>query len=439
MIIIGAGLCGLTAAFLLKKKHADIYVFEKEKIVGGNAKTLIKKGYFFDLTGHAFHLVNEEVRSLIFDELKLKDSFNLVSRNSAVHINGTFIPYPFQYNLKGLDKEHRDNAIIDFLEARYAKNELKPSIFTTFYEYSISTLGKTITSLFMQPYNEKLWACSTNELGIDWMGKFVPQPDVEKILYGAFIGNDNQHEGYNASFYYPREGGIGLIAEALSKELRDEICFLSEVTAIDLEKRQVIINDERKYQYEVLINTMPLNLFLRLSNRNEEYCKLDPTFAIIDVFIISIPANRMPYTWVYLPSREYKSYRIGNFSRFSPSLHRKRDLLYVEVSRSSNKPDKKTSYASVLEDVIKVAQTLKIEIDLISSFTIDPGYVVYNLRRKEALDGILSALWSKYGVISTGRYGGWKYDSMEGAIKDGIDAVKVIRDHVKGIENEVAY
>jgi len=147
----------------------------------------------------------------------------------------------------------------------------------------------------------------------------------------------------------------------------------------------------------------------------------------------------MPYTWVYLPSREYKSYRIGNFSRFSPSLHRKRDLLYVEVSRSSNKPDKKTSYASVLEDVIKVAQTLKIEIDLISSFTIDPGYVVYNLRRKEALDGILSALWSKYGVISTGRYGGWKYDSMEGAIKDGIDAVKVIRDHVKGIENEVAY
>ncbi len=439
IIIIGAGLCGLTAAFFLKKNHTDFSVVEKEKVVGGNSKTLSKKGYFFDLTGHALHLSNEEVRSFIFGELKLKDSFNLVSRNSVVYINGTFIPYPFQYNLYGLAKEYRDKAIIDFLEARYTKNELKPSKYATFYEYSISTLGTTITSLFMQPYNEKLWACSTNELGIDWMGKFVPQPDIGKILNGAFSSSDNQREGYNASFYYPREGGIGLIAEVLNKELLDEIICSSEVTAIDLEKRKVIINGKREYQYDILMNTMPLNLFLRLSNRNEEYFKLDPTFTIIDAFIISIPPNRMPYTWVYLPSREYQSYRIGNFSQFSPSLPRKRDLLYVEVSRNSKNSDKKTSYTSVLDEVSEVTRTLKKDMYLISSFSINPGYVVYNLRRKEVLDGILAALWSKYGVISTGRYGGWKYDSMEGAIKDGIDAAKVIRDRVKGVENEVAY
>jgi len=427
-IILGAGLCGLTAAYTLRKANIDFEVFEKDSTVGGNAKTCNHNGYFFDLTGHALHLENDQVKQFLFNELGLKDQFALVFRNSSIFIDNKFIPYPFQYNLKGLQKEKRNDAIIDFLEKRYSEITAPVNDYPSFFDYCESTLGATINSLFMKPYNEKLWAIPTSEIGVDWMGKFVPVPDVEKVLRGAFSAKNTSLEGYNANFFYPKEGGIGVIANKLSEELKGKVFASSEATYVDLSKKRVIINGKKEYSYDNLINTTPLNLFLRLSKKEEELFALNPVYSILDAFIVAIPKNRMPFTWVYLPEKECRSYRIGNFSLFSDNYQKNRDLIYVEVSRTSRKRERPTSFPSVLSDICQVCKTLSEEVELISSFTIEPAYVVYNQQRNRNLERIIDSLWEDYAVVSTGRYGGWKYDSMEGAIFDGMNAVKKIHE-----------
>jgi hypothetical protein len=51
---------------------------------------------------------------------------------------------------------------------------------------------------------------------------------------------------------------------------------------------------------------------------------------------------------------------------------------------------------------------------------IDPGYVIFDRRRQEALDRIVPALEER-GVHLIGRYGAWTYSYMERALLDGLE------------------
>jgi len=48
IIIIGAGISGLTAAYLLDKEGYHITVLEKKKEPGGSIETVVEKGFLFD-------------------------------------------------------------------------------------------------------------------------------------------------------------------------------------------------------------------------------------------------------------------------------------------------------------------------------------------------------------------------------------------------------
>jgi len=191
--ILGAGLCGLSTGFFLKKSNIDnFFIIEQNSCVGGTSRTIKKNGWEYDLTGHALHLKNEFIKKFLYEELNLKNDIIYKERESSVFINNKFIPYPFQHNLAFLPSKLRDKAILDFLKSYFSKKEKDNKKYTNFSDYCYSKLGKSITDLFMNPYNEKLWATSGNEMGIDWMGRFVPEPKLQEILNGAFEKNINK-------------------------------------------------------------------------------------------------------------------------------------------------------------------------------------------------------------------------------------------------------
>ena len=62
VVILGAGLAGLSTAYHLKKGYA---LFEKETEPGGMARSIRKDGYIFDYDGHLLHFRKEYTFSLI--------------------------------------------------------------------------------------------------------------------------------------------------------------------------------------------------------------------------------------------------------------------------------------------------------------------------------------------------------------------------------------
>lgn len=80
IVILGAGISGLAAAYLLKQKGYDVVVLEKKKEVGGSIETHFENGYLFD-RGPNSALETTPLIAKFVDELKLHDQ--LVYANKA--------------------------------------------------------------------------------------------------------------------------------------------------------------------------------------------------------------------------------------------------------------------------------------------------------------------------------------------------------------------
>ena len=72
VVILGAGISGLTSAYFLAKEGLDVIVLEKKREVGGSIDTLKEKGFLFD-RGPNSGLETTPVLSKIVSDLKLED------------------------------------------------------------------------------------------------------------------------------------------------------------------------------------------------------------------------------------------------------------------------------------------------------------------------------------------------------------------------------
>ena len=70
--IIGSGIAGNGAAYLLKKRGVDVTVFEASSIPGGHALTVEVEGRSVDVGFQVFNLANYPRLSKLFDELDVQ-------------------------------------------------------------------------------------------------------------------------------------------------------------------------------------------------------------------------------------------------------------------------------------------------------------------------------------------------------------------------------
>src|SRR4030042_6645209 len=94
VVIIGAGPAGLTAAYVLSKAEVPSIVLEKDQMVGGLARTINYRNYYFDIGGHRFFTKVKSVEN-IWKEVLGKD---LLRRNrlSRIYYNKIYFYYPLR-------------------------------------------------------------------------------------------------------------------------------------------------------------------------------------------------------------------------------------------------------------------------------------------------------------------------------------------------------
>ncbi|MCK4544841.1 NAD(P)-binding protein, partial [candidate division WOR-3 bacterium] len=115
IVILGAGLTGLSTAYFLQKSNIPYTIIEKEGETGGLCKTIDIQNYKFDFTGHLLHLRNRGIKNFIFKDLDLKDEFQTLRRNSKIYYKDKLIDYPFQANIDQLLEKDREECIDGYL------------------------------------------------------------------------------------------------------------------------------------------------------------------------------------------------------------------------------------------------------------------------------------------------------------------------------------
>ncbi|MFH1397189.1 MAG: FAD-dependent oxidoreductase [Candidatus Omnitrophota bacterium] len=420
ILILGAGLAGLSAAWHLQKIGIDCHIFEKEDQVGGLCRSKNIAGFCFDYSGHSLHFKNRYIFNLVRSLL----GANMIERQRSawVYSDSRYIPYPFQANLYGLPEKKKSECLSGMLDA-FNQNVLtnkKPD--NNFLNWIIRTFGKGIAKNFLIPYNTKFWTIAPRQMTCGWIDGFMPVPTISEMIEGAM--EDNKREfGYNARFWYIKKGGIVNLPNALARGIKN-INTGCAVKKIDLKNKEIILSSGRKDKFDYLISTIPLpELSHILKEMPESLTGKFRKLAWNSIFNLNLGLDinhGLKQHWAYFAQKDISFFRVGYYHNFSPFLTpRKRGSLYIEVSYSKDKPIKKKNLVKRIKSDLRRVGILngrKVLVEHIND--IKYGYPIYDGYYDAARKDILGFLRKKR-VIACGRYGSWRYLSMEDVILQG--------------------
>jgi len=436
ILIIGAGLAGLSTAYHLGKSR-DYQIYEMEDQAGGLCRSYTINGFTFDYTGHLLHTRKDYTRRLL--EMLMPGKLSVHRRQASIYTQGVLTPYPFQANLYKLPREVIKECLVGFCRAmgdraaavRDGQAVKSDNSGLSFKEWIISVFGEGIAGYFMVPYNEKLWRTDLNRISSDWVDWSIPVPSLEEVVGGA-LGITNEHMGYSAQFLYPDKGGIGILPMSFLPHL-NEVHYNKQMTTIDLKEKRVWFSDGDSRAYTTLVSTVPLpELLGMIRHLPDDLAEMKAGLRHISVLDINLGINRKGITdqhWIYFPESSTSFYRAGCYSNFAGSgAPSNAASLYLEISYL---PGTDYNQRALIDDalqsltrcgMLKGSDRTVVE----SVIDIPYAYVIYDDFRKKNMPTIINFLKSN-GILSIGRYGSWNYMSMEDAILEGKAAAEELR------------
>lgn len=433
-IILGGGLCGLTAARYLR---SGWQLFEAADRPGGKARSTVRQGHVFDQTGHWLHLRDRGMKRLV--KGLLGDELQSIERRSRIFSHGRLTRYPFQANLHGLPPAVVLECLKTFLDRRPPHRPGRR--IRTFEDFILEHFGGGIARHFMIPYNARLWGVHPRDMTDAWCRRFVPLPSRDEVLAGA-VGANLGEMGYNVRFLYPRAGGIERLPASLNASLPPgRVHCNAPAERVDHLGHRIRVGGEW-IPYRALVSTLPLPVLCELlAAPPKSVVRAAERLRWTAVRYLNVALKRRPpedFHWIYVPERKYPAYRVGVFSNAAPGNAPGRGAsLYVELaSRGGEGLD------TLLRRVVPLllesgAMARPSDLKFATLERIEHAYVVFD-RYHERARRTLHRFFADHDIYPRGRYGSWDYGSMEDAMCEGREVAKLIRKRYKRSPDEPA-
>ncbi len=435
IVILGAGPCGLGAAWRLRELGYDNWeIHDRNEYIGGLSASFVDdNGFTWDVGGHVL-FSHYDYFNRLMEVVIPEDQWLDHERESWIWMRERFIPYPLQYNIGRLPEKDMMECLAGLMKCRNVGFDFDEG---TFHDWIMHFFGEGIAKHFLVPYNKKVWAYPPEDLDAHWIGERVAVPDLNRIMNNIINDKDDCSWGPNNTFSFPLHGGTGEIWRNLARKLpQDKIHLSSELGAWDAEKKLLRFENGREEAYDHLISTIPLNQLLQKSAR-DGHRKDSDSFVLSASNIIGVglkgepPERLRTKCWMYFPEDDNPFYRVTVFSNYSYNNVPGKGYwsLMGEVSES---PKKHVDQARLLDTALEgFVNTRLIENvnDIVATWTFRAEYAYPTpfLGRDKLLDAFLPAL-KQHDVYSRGRFGGWKYEcgNMDHVLMQGVEAVEHI-------------
>lgn len=428
ILIVGAGIAGLTTAYLLIEKGFKVTLVEKEKEVGGLARTFKYNEFFFDIGPHRFYTPMADV--LAFIKRILREDYITIPRKSAVWMFNKYYDWPLKsYSLIKFPPHILFKILMDLVFKKKQRGE-------NFEDYILGKYGKTLYKIFFRPYTKKFFSQNPDKIHSDWAKESIVRAIIDKR-----IRMDNLFQTIKSAltqfsleikFIYP-ESGIGDFCYKLKKRIQEKggkIITNAEVTDIKLNKDKItsITINKKKIFPSKLIWTAPIT---RLSEQlGFPKISLNYLSLICYNFCIKHPPKK-DYQWCYYGSNDVIFNRISIPSIFNKAMAPEgKSGLCVEVNCMAS--DKIWKYPEslnnrIINDLIKVGLLENPgSIEAIHIEKIPNTYPIYYLNFKKELTKLKSKLNKITNMFILGRTGQYWYNNMDDSIKASIDLVEKI-------------
>lgn len=434
IVIIGAGPTGLGAAYRLHElSYKNWVVYEKSDYVGGHSCSHVdQRGFVWDEGGHVIFSHYPYFDRLV-DAMLGKEEKQLI-RQSWIVKGDSWIPYPFQNNLRYLPKQVQVSCLMGAARAVTNGNAKQA---TNFRDWILATFGEGIAEAFMFPYNLKVWTTPLDQMSKSWMAERVAVVDFRRLLENVIYERDDAGWGPNSKFRFPLHGGTGEIYRRMAKLFPDQIKTCKQLCAVDDRRRHVSFADGSGDTYDVLISTGPIDLLVGMLKSGDPHL-VDAAGDLHhnNLMVIGLGLEKKIETekcWIYFADPEIPCYRATYFSHYSSfnvpggDTERYSSLMCEMAYQIGDSPDPAKVTEQVISGLIRSGMLEEADQNRIVSryhHCVPYAYPIPTLKRDEALSILQPALLEK-GIYSRGRFGAWRYEvgNMDHSVMMGVEAV----------------
>ncbi len=446
VLVLGAGLAGLSAANRLRKHGLRVLVLEAAAHPGGLAGSHTIKtqwGEFdYDNGPHRFHTTDQHVK----DEAMalLGDDIHWANRQSRIFLYNRFFHYPLQGGnvIRNLPPLVLVKSFLDYLAVK-VRNLFAPRPDSNFENWVVNRFGRKLYDVFFGTYTEKTWGIPCTRISADWAAQRISLlslwDTVKKTLFRP--KDKNVPRTYVSKFFYPKRGGIGTLCQRYVEELRRggaQVHLSSPVRQVHVQAGRVVgvtadtPEGARRFEADRVLSTIPVTTLVRL---------LDPPApaevvghanalkhrSMIFVYLILNRAKVTDDHWIYLPEQKLTTHRLSEFKNFSPdAAPADKTLLCAEITCDFEdvkwrKTDEELQ-AIVVKDLDSIGLVKASEVLHTFSRRERYAYPIYDLEYRGHRDALLDHVGSIQGLDTTGRQGLFKYNNMDHSIGMGLAA-----------------
>jgi len=456
VIILGAGLAGLSLGSTLAKAGVPVRVIEKESYVGGLAASFKSGPFTYDLGPHRFHSHNDD----ILNHVKgiLGENFSYRDRMSRIFMEDQFFNYPLKTSnvLKNLPITFLIKAFSDYLIARM-KNRFSPVPDDCFENWVTKRFGRTLSQMFFITYTEKTWGIPANEISADWAAQRITLLNLWDTIKKTIFKPKNAPRTLVSKFIYPINGGIGAICEEYARIIKEnggEITLGAKISGIEVKggKAQKIdfIADGKNRTYEIdrLVSTIPCTVLLKYINPAPPAAVLEANANLKHVGIVfvfmDVDAQRVTKDhWIYLPTKDLTVHRISEFKNFSENACPPgRTMICAEITCSEGgriwSSDAQALRKIATDDLAKVGLIDKKLVGESHIHRTPHAYPLYDLPYRANLEILIDYLNAFENLKTAGRQGLFKYNNMDHSVEMGIKLAESMLTGKDSKHNDIA-
>lgn len=424
VVIVGAGVAGLTLGLRLCQGGVPIVLLEREKTVGGLARSFsYPSGAVFDIGPHRFHTDSPEVERFVLEILG--QDYYTIRRNSTLFIFGKYLPWPMTLtNIFSLPLPLLMRVGWDVVHRKRAGTE-------SFEDYIIEKYGPTLYKIFFQPYTEKFLDYTCSNLHRDWAVTGINRATIDRrVNTESLLGFAKSilfSKSPDTQFIYPRSGGIGVFAEKIANQITQlggtiltsrtvkEICCQGDrITS-------VITDGGESIPTTHVFWSGSLESLRRVGGAPESVPRLHYMSTVLFNYVMR-KSNPLEFQWCYFGDKAMSASRACLPKNFNPSLVPPgKDSVCVEISCSEDSAawNDPARLDCVVETFLLHARILDSH-DNVEEYQVErihetyPLYVLNYPRKLKGMFDWVHHTWHNCSLI--GRTGRFWYNNMDHSI-----------------------
>ncbi len=443
IVVLGGGLTGLSAGYVLSSAGLPVAVFEHDSVVGGISKTVERNGFRFDLGPHRFFTKDARIEAFVKD--LMGDELIVVPRRTEIFIRGKYFNYPLEpvNALFGMGIFSTLRILANYGWERIKRLVKKP-VPVSLEDWVVANFGRTLFDIYFKEYSEKVWGVDCSRISAEWVARRIRGLSLSKAVMHAFFklkGRDIP--SLVDQFLYPRMG-IGRISEKLSKGIeRAGSVFLNTsverihrsgftINAIEVKDQ----NGIRTIGGNEFISSIPVTKLISLLDppAPPDVLKAAASLKFRDLVVVTLMIDRprvTDQTWIYIPEKNIPIGRIHEPTNWSSTMAPEGKTLLVteffsfEGDEIWNRSD--DGLVSIaIDSLVRLGYIRPAEVTESVVTRVPKAYPLFEVGYQKHLDVVYDYLARFTNLHAAGRGGMFKYYNMDHAIKAGMDAAEKI-------------